>query len=254
MFNGWRLWRGSYPRGLGAFIDQERSLTVPDGLPVQIFACRYATDRFDPAAIAALPFQPPHLNGAPSRARQAEFIAGRYLAHRALSALGAAETVVPGAPRQAPAWPSGFRGSISHCAPHAVCAAARQSDIAFLGIDIETPMRAKTCKQIRHQVIDDGELACARQAGIEANLATAMAFSAKECLFKALHAHIPSDLSPRYGFFSARMVSVARDHGTLSLALARDLSPELRTGQTFTCHLLSHDGCLLALVAELHPV
>ncbi|MFD8205291.1 4'-phosphopantetheinyl transferase [Streptomyces sp. NPDC059695] len=69
--------------------------------------------------------------------RRREFTTARRCARRALAGLGApAAPLLPG-PHGAPVWPSGFLGSITHCAGFRAAVAARSSTVAALGIDAE---------------------------------------------------------------------------------------------------------------------
>src|SRR5215469_6693525 len=48
------------------------------------------------------------------RGRAAEFMAGRWCAHRALERLGCPEVVIGSGLHGEPCWPEGFTGSITH--------------------------------------------------------------------------------------------------------------------------------------------
>ena len=77
--------------------------------------------------------------------RLAEFAQGRWHARKALAQFGVLDACLPMATDRAPIWPQGFVGSISHV-PHdpqtdqagwVIAVAARASDCAGLGVDIE---------------------------------------------------------------------------------------------------------------------
>ncbi|NPV22745.1 4'-phosphopantetheinyl transferase family protein [Bradyrhizobium aeschynomenes] len=69
--------------------------------------------------------------------RRAEFATARILARRSLAAFGVPPgPLVPG-PDRAPVWPSGFTGSISHCANYCAVVVARRRDVTSLGLDVE---------------------------------------------------------------------------------------------------------------------
>ena len=69
--------------------------------------------------------------------RRAEFATARILARRALAALGAPPIPLVPAPDRAPVWPSGYTGSISHCANYCAVVVARSDDVSSLGLDVE---------------------------------------------------------------------------------------------------------------------
>ena len=77
--------------------------------------------------------------------RRAEFAQGRWHARAALARWGLGDAGIAVAPDRTPLWPVGFVGSISHVPPDAetgqpgrvIAVAARQSDCAGLGVDIE---------------------------------------------------------------------------------------------------------------------
>ncbi|MGW0817336.1 4'-phosphopantetheinyl transferase family protein [Streptomyces viridiviolaceus] len=69
--------------------------------------------------------------------RRAEFATGRVCARQAMADLGIPPSaLLPGA-RNAPQWPRGVLGSITHCRGYRAAAAARSGDVEVLGIDAE---------------------------------------------------------------------------------------------------------------------
>src|SRR5262245_52667446 len=70
--------------------------------------------------------------------RQAEFIAGRYCALRAIRRLRwSGEVDLAVGPDRMPAWPSGTIGSITHTATFVSAAVAYRRDLRSVGIDCE---------------------------------------------------------------------------------------------------------------------
>lgn len=69
--------------------------------------------------------------------RRAEFFAGRHYARQALASLGCAPHVIPMSSSRAPVWPPGFCASISHTGAWCGAIAARRSDFAGVGFDVE---------------------------------------------------------------------------------------------------------------------
>lgn len=119
------------------------------------------------------------------RERRLEFTTARLCARTALRGLGLEPVpLVPG-PDRVPPWPPGVVGSITHCAGYRAAAAARESDIAALGIDAE-PHAA-----LPPDVLES--VAVGREPDLLRTLADArpayawdrVLFSAKESVFKA---------------------------------------------------------------------
>jgi 4'-phosphopantetheinyl transferase EntD len=71
----------------------------------------------------------------PSRRR--EFATGRACAREALARIGVPPRAITAGPRGEPCWPSGFVGSITHCAGYRGAVAARAAEVASIGIDAE---------------------------------------------------------------------------------------------------------------------
>lgn len=124
-------------------------------------------------------------------ARRRAFASGRACAREALAALGVASVALPPDANGVPRWPPGFTGSISH--DDAVCcaAAARTSDIAALGIDIEriVPFESALVRRICRA---DERTRIARMPDLDGRWPN-LVFSTKEAVYKCL--------SPRFGCF-----------------------------------------------------
>lgn len=70
-------------------------------------------------------------------ARRREFITARRCAREALSALGHHTVAIRSGQHREPIWPTGFVGSITHCAGYRGAAVARAGEPAAVGIDAE---------------------------------------------------------------------------------------------------------------------
>jgi len=179
-----------------------------------------------------------HVPGLPTRAvpkRRAEFLAGRWAARAALTALGF--DAVPNRKEDgSPEWPSEVVGSISHGAERALCAVARASELRSIGIDTERLMSEAASAELRARICNDEERAVlARGVASPDHHLVTFAFSAKESLYKCLY-----PLMGRFMDFSAARVVAADAHaeaarvvGELTLELSVDWSDELRRGQRF---------------------
>ena len=112
--------------------------------------------------------------------RRREFSAGRKLAQDLLSELGAASSPLLPDSDRCPIWPSGFRGSISHCAELCAVVVSADENVRSVGLDVEpaTPLDARLVERICRP----GELAGLEpdQKGERAKLL----FSIKEAVYK----------------------------------------------------------------------
>lgn len=123
--------------------------------------------------------------------RQAEYLAGRYLANLAMQQSGLFSHAPPqigiGLLR-APVWPGAITGSITHhqYSASAVVLTQPLSANNFVGIDTELWLTAHQAREISVSIHSHYELHLLTSAGFTNAQATTMLFSAKEALFKAI--------------------------------------------------------------------
>jgi len=117
--------------------------------------------------------------------RKHEFAAGRALAHVLISRLGGVDEPLVTGKGRAPAWPKGLVGSISHGAGLCVVAVASQARCSALGLDVEDAAPLKQ-KLWRHVLRDEEQAELAGLSDDDAGRRAKLAFSAKECFYKAL--------------------------------------------------------------------
>lgn len=72
-----------------------------------------------------------------SASRALEFAAGRHCARGALDLLGHAPVSIPRLPTNAPAWPTGITGSLSHSAGYCGAVVTRSRQFGAIGFDVE---------------------------------------------------------------------------------------------------------------------
>jgi 4'-phosphopantetheinyl transferase EntD len=144
-------------------------------------------------------------------ARRAEFAAGRACARHALASIGGPFAPIGIGPQRAPVWPASFVGSITHSGGYAAAVAAREGDVAAVGIDVEA-LGALT-HDLWETVLTEHELDRAARGGQDA-LFAAVAFSAKECIHKVV--------APRTGvvldFHDAELLRVGDGQWTARIA------------------------------------
>lgn len=193
-------------------------------------------------------------------ARQAEFFHGRLAARAALHSLGAPDTAVGRGPDRAPQWPQGFVGSLSHTRRWAVAWVGRRAEPAGepvgddvgLGVDLEGPLDAAAQATVRAQALDADEAERLLDGAPDADhaLRLTVAFSAKEALFKAVHARCVQ----MPGFEASAVVgwrpAKAGEPGALVLELTQPLGPGLPARRRFEVRwYLLDDGTVLSFVA-----
>lgn len=120
--------------------------------------------------------------------RRTEYAAGRYLARRALGALGVADFALIDGPDRAPVWPTGITGTITHtgAAPNGYCAVAvaPTDEVQAVGLDAElaTPLDPELWPSVLRP--EEREQVAALPAPSQGLFAKAL-FSAKESAYKA---------------------------------------------------------------------
>jgi 4'-phosphopantetheinyl transferase EntD len=177
--------------------------------------------------------------------RRREFITGRGCARDALAALGVPPAPILPGKGGSPRWPTGFVGSITHCAEYRGAAVARSRDLLTLGVDAEPD-----------EVLPSGVLELvslpAERARLR-DLTSAMPgtcwdrllFSAKESVYKAWF-----PLTQRWLGFQDADITIDASDGTFRARLlvagsAVDGSPTA----DFTGRWLARDGLILTAVA-----
>lgn len=143
--------------------------------------------------------------------RRREFLTGRACAHAALAALGRDAGPVAVGPDRRPVWPPGVVGSIAHAGAWAGAVVARAEDVRAVGFDLE-PLEPPLTPDVERLVGIAGDPAAPYRSKV--------AFSAKECVYKALFpatgrpfdfGDVTVDLDLPAGRFSARVAGVMGD-------------------------------------------
>lgn len=117
--------------------------------------------------------------------RQADFIGGRWCAHRALALIGRPAQALPPGHWGGPLWPAGVVGSITHESARCLATAGPCEGLAGIGIDLCSAQRDDTVRSIASLVLAAGETA----AGPVPHAATShlqALFAMKEAVVKAV--------------------------------------------------------------------
>ncbi len=146
--------------------------------------------------------------------RRQAFIAGRVAARSALKALGMEPEPVPALPSQAPHWPEGVVGSITHARGYTAVVLERRGKVQGLGLDLQDIRAVREGLLERISTAEETasiRLACRSQP----EMAPLVAFAAKEAVFKALPAEWQTGLAisqiriavPGFGRFQLESVA-----------------------------------------------
>ncbi|ALQ07159.1 hypothetical protein D172_003255 [Pseudoalteromonas sp. Bsw20308] len=134
--------------------------------------------------------------------RQAEFLAGRIAAQHALLKLKyIGNNQVNIGESRAPIWPMGTIGSISHTNERVFCIVGKTENIFGVGLDVEDHIPNDMLDIVKDQVVDESEFNLLLALETPVNIALAIAFSAKESLFKAVY----SSVNEFFGFDIAKI-------------------------------------------------
>jgi 4'-phosphopantetheinyl transferase EntD len=119
--------------------------------------------------------------------RQREFAAGRYCARRALARLGVSDFALLNGRDRAPRWPSGIVGAITHTGQGAggFCGVVvgRGAELVAVGLDAERGTLAPELWRAVLTAPERGRLEALAEE--DRGRAALLAFSAKECFYKA---------------------------------------------------------------------
>lgn len=193
------------------------------------FSARYNAVRFKPSQswhLAAI--LPESLETAVPQ-RQAEFIAGRYCASRAMAQLIPGRTdIVAMAEDRSPAWPPHLIGSITHSHGFVSAAVALRDAVAALGIDSEKMLTARECAEIEEAICTAHELDLLHDTSGVHNRAEIMTliFSGKESVYKCLHPIVQRFIE----FQEVELSGIDAARGVFTFVLLEDLHPQFPRG------------------------
>ncbi|PKF49935.1 hypothetical protein AT251_15290 [Enterovibrio nigricans] len=187
-------------------------------------SCSFQLERYEPRLYAELDIKLNDDIRSSVPKRQAEFLAGRYLAKTLLQSASSFDGEIKVGLNRQPTWPNGWIGSISHTDDRALVL-GHCGQKKFAGIDIENVIPFSTCKDIATSIHSNEELALFVEQGIAENIATTLIFSAKESLFKATYPYI----GYYFGFESAKVITLDVSKGYLILSLDHGIAPKLKS-------------------------
>jgi enterobactin synthetase component D len=194
-------------------------VTIPRVLPAWISVVALYLEEVDTAAATAIELPPSYALASPDR--QIAYRAGRYCAGLALEQLGL-RGVRPGVDHDnAPAWPHGTVGSITHVMSLVAAAAAPRSKAVGIGIDIEPITSLDRAHALASRVATSSEVSSVMQAIMtDYSTAVALIVSSKHSLYKSLRAHAGRP----FGYLDASIEDVQRSTGRFRARLKVDVS------------------------------
>lgn len=219
---------------------------LPRPLPgLLLHSCRFDPAQLDPGDFARCGLIPPPAIADAAAKRQSEFLAGRLCAASALRALhGRADYPARGADN-APCWPAGSLGSITHSHGWAAALVGAQSAWRGLGLDAEPLIPASRAERLAGEILTPAELAQFRRLPEDTRgRYLTLCFSLKESLFKALY-----PLVQRRFWFQAAALVEQDDNGRVRLQLREELGGEWIAGTCLEGQFALHETRLLSLVA-----
>nr|WLD25876.1 4'-phosphopantetheinyl transferase TurP [Streptomyces sp.] len=153
-----------------------------------------ASEAFGPDGAAVLYPEEAALVAAVPNERREEFTTVRGCARRALAALGLPPAPVLPGRRNAPRWPAGVVGSMTHCAGYRAAVLARDTDLMAVGIDAE--LHRPLPRGVLEATALPQELAWVRTppAGAAPLHRDRVLFSAKEAVYKTWYPLVGTEL------------------------------------------------------------
>jgi Phosphopantetheinyl transferase component of siderophore synthetase len=162
--------------------------------------------------------------------RKSEFLAGRYCAKQALLSLGIENFSVGIGASRNPLWPSGVKGSISHCCQAAIAVVTQNSDVLGVGIDMEDQVNDELLEQTKDYILQGSETHLLYQGNLSVATMFTIIFSIKESFYKAAF----SLVNAFFDFDAVTVLSVNDTSGEVVFQLNYSLHDRLQKGRVFT--------------------
>ncbi len=221
-------------------------LTLPESKHLTIVAVDYDIASYDICLFRRFGI---HLPGTIENSvlkRQAEYLAGRYVARRAMSNLDTNVISIPSGRHRNPIWPEGIVASITHTDTKAVCIASYKKEYKYLGIDLERKLESKCIFDIKNIIINKQEEDLLATSRICFEDAFSLVFSAKESLFKALYHNVKD----YFDFSAAQVTAIFFSERQFQITLLENLSNELTKSTKFTGYFTFYEGHVLTIIAQ----
>lgn len=206
--------------------------------------CVFNIDKFYTETASTLSIDMPQSITSSVKQRQAQFIAGRYMAKFCLKQMDTKEHNLEIGSHREPIWPVEFIGAISHISNQTIAVVAKRKSYNYVGIDIENVLDSTTTINIATIIHNQHERTLFCKHGISDTVATSIIFSAKESLFKAVFPYIKK----YFGFECARVIEVNTLEGSLILALDITLSQYCANKTVFKCYYFLEKNYVVTMI------
>ena len=172
------------------FIEKEFFLSLPTAdnfTDCQLYGCYYDVSAFNSSLYTTLEIEAPENFNQMVKKRQAEYLAGRHCAQKALEKLGIKKFNLRKDKSRNPLWPTSIKGSISHSSNVALAIVTSSDEVLGVGIDIEHIVKADKAADLLKQILyTDIEKELYQKSSDPAFIFTLL-FSLKESFFKAAY-------------------------------------------------------------------
>lgn len=213
---------------------------------IVIFTCDFYLSNYNESLFLNLNINFPESIKSSVLKRQAEFLAGRYIARRSLAELGININTIPIGKNRAPIWPPGVNASITHTDTRAICAATYKSQHQYLGIDLEDVLSSKCINEIKSSVISADEELLLIQSDLSFEEAFTLTFSAKESLFKALYASV----GYYFDFKVVEIIDICCKRHTFNILLLQSLTSDLKAGKEFKGYFIVDKESVFSIIVQ----
>ncbi|HYQ37316.1 MAG TPA: 4'-phosphopantetheinyl transferase superfamily protein [Pseudomonas sp.] len=219
---------------------------LPQALPGLILhSCRFDPARLTEGDFARSGLTPPPAIARAAHKRQSEFLAGRLCAASALRQLSGHASFPARGADDAPCWPAGTTGSITHSHGWAAALVGPSDAWRGLGLDAENLLSSDRAERLAGEILTPAELQHFQRLPVAARgTYLTLCFSLKESLFKALYPLVRR----RFYFHAAALVEQA-DNGQVRLQLREDLDAEWTVGACLEGQYGIREERLLSLVS-----
>lgn len=219
--------------------------------PIYWIQSRFDVSCYTPHLFGLLDIElPSEVEGAVPK-RQAEFLAGRYIAKLGMLMLSLEQksilksTQVLIGEHRSPIWPPSCLGSITHSANVAQCLVSVRKEINVLGLDGEDIMPESFAREVALQVCTPEEVACLPTLTFNYKVKITLLFSAKEAIFKALYPKVKR----YFDFDVAKLVAINCLRKELTFELSPDFVDEFGLKQHYqVCYSLTPSFVVTMLI------
>jgi enterobactin synthetase component D len=211
------------------------TICINEERKIYLFLCDFNLKFYEHKFYSDFEVELPHDVEHSVKKRQAEFLAGRYAAKKAMSGLPSnykKNAQIQLSKDRSPIWPIGIIGSITHNSNKAVCVVTPDNSNSCIGIDLESHLSIEVSSLVGTSVYSRNELDVLTELGISENIAATLIFSAKESLFKALFPKVQA----YFGFECANIESANLEKGVLWIGVSDFLYAHSGITKFYLCH------------------